>query len=185
MCARESVALRVAVLLLVCGVVVPSSSFALPWDVDMYRQASKKPGEMVRAPVPGTVPVGRRPFTMTVEEADKSLKNPVAFSRESVWRGKRLWNANCSSCHGLSGASDSEVAKVFLGIPNLLGDLYKQRSDGRIFGVIYHGQNSMPRYGYKFSADEQWDIVNYLRFLQGRDVEGIERPQAKVSGTQE
>lgn len=164
------------------GILIVSSAKALPWDIDMYRQESKKANEMVRNPVPGTVPVGRKPFTMTIEEADTGLKNPVPSTRLSVWRGKRLWNAQCSSCHGLDGSSNTLVSQQFIGIPNLLGDLYKQRTDGRIFGVIYHGQNSMPRYGYKFSAEEQWDIVNYLRFLQGREVEGVARPQSTAAG---
>ena len=155
------------------------SSHALPWDIDMYRQESLKANEIARAPVKGTVPLGRKPFILSVEEAEKVLKNPVPFSLHSVWRGQRLWNANCTPCHGQSGAGEGAVAKQFIGIPDLLGDLYKQRSDGRAYAVIHHGQGNMPRYGYKFSDSEKWDIVNYLRFLQGRDSPGIERPAAK------
>jgi len=149
---------------------------ALPWDIDMYRQESLQTNEIARSPVIGTVPVGARPFTMSVEEAEKSLKNPVQLSLYSAWRGQRLFNANCSACHGKSGAGDGAVSKLFVGVPNVLDDLYKKRSDGRVFAVIHHGQGSMPRYGYKFSTAEKWDIVNYLRFLQGREVPGLERP---------
>lgn len=156
-----------------------ATAHALPWDFDMYRQESLKSNEVARAPVKGTVPLGRKPFTMAVDEAEKALNNPVPFSLHSTWSGQRLWNANCMPCHGKSGGGEGAVAKLFVGVPNLLTDLYKQRSDGRVFAVIHHGQGTMPRHGYKFSDSEKWDIVNYLRFLQGRDMLGLERPVAK------
>ncbi|MCB0346660.1 MAG: c-type cytochrome, partial [Bdellovibrionales bacterium] len=93
-------------------------------------------------------------------------KNPVKPTADSLARGRRLWAANCATCHGITAESDGPVAK-FLTVPNITEDFYKARPDGRIFGVIHNGQNQMPRYGFKFSADEKWDIVNYLRRLQG------------------
>ena len=40
----------------------------------------------------------------------------------------------------------------------------------------------MPRYGYKFSDQEQWDVINYLRFLQGtKTIDGMNPPQAIAS----
>ena len=149
---------------------------ALPWDTDMYRQQSLQANEVARSPVPGTVPIGRKPFTLTVEQAESALKNPLPFDFANVWRGQRLWNANCSACHGLNGAGDGAVSKQFTGIPNILDNLYKNRSDGRYFAVITIGQGSMPRYGYKFSDIEKWSMIHYLRFLQGKDVAGLERP---------
>jgi S-disulfanyl-L-cysteine oxidoreductase SoxD len=150
---------------------------ALPWDIDMYRQESLKSNEVNRAPVKGTVAVGRKPFSMSVAEAEKNLKNPVALSFNSAWRGQRLFNSNCVPCHGVTGRGDGEVSKSLVGVPNILTDLYKQRTDGRIFAIIHHGQNAMPRYGFKFSEDEKWDIVNYVRFLQGAEVQGLKRPE--------
>lgn len=176
MCGKNLKAL-LAIACLVLG--SASSAVALPWDFDMYRQESLQSNEIARSPAQGTVPVGRVPFTMTIDEADKALANPVPKSFESAWRGQRLWNANCSSCHGLSGVGNGPVSKLLVGVPNLLGDLYKQRTDGRVFAVIYYGQNAMPRYGYKFSEAEKWDMVNYLRFLQGTDVAGLTRPSAE------
>lgn len=167
-----------ACLLCFAGLIVMFAQpvYALPWDIDMFRQQSYKAGEMSRAPVKGTVPVGRKPFTMTTEEAEKNLKNPVAFNQNSVWRGQRLWNANCYSCHGKTGKGEGPVGPQ-LAVPNLLDEFYAKSSDGKVFGVINNGGANMPRYGYKFSREESWHLVNYLRFLQGKDVEGINRPQ--------
>ena len=152
---------------------VSSDSMALPWDQDMYSQQSLKSNEMARSPMEGTVPIGRRAYVMPKEEMEKQ-ENPVRVSQDSVWTGRRLWNANCTVCHGMTGASDGALSKK-LAVPNILGDFYKNKTDGKIFSVIHHGQGQMPRYGYKFSIKEHWHIVNYLRFLQGKDVPGIPR----------
>lgn len=157
------------------GTVMPSSSAALPWDEDLFKQQSLKANEIARAPAQGTVPLGHQPFRLSAEEADKQLQNPVPFVLDSVWHGQRLYNANCSSCHGKRGVGDGPVGKA-MAVPDLTTDFYRQRSDGRIFAVIHNGGMNMPRYGYKFAAEEHWHIVNYLRFLQGKSVSGMNRP---------
>ena len=81
------------------------------------------------------------------------------------------------TCHGDTGAGGPVGSQV--GAPDLTTDYYKNRTDGRVYGVMQNGGANMPRYGYKFSTKEQWDIVNYLRFLQGRNVAGIPRPTAE------
>lgn len=155
--------------------VLPESACAFPWDTDMFKQQSFKANELSRAPVEGTVPLGNRPFRMNAEEAAKELQNPLAFNRDTVWRGRRLWKSNCQTCHGVTGLGDGPVGPAMETIPNLLDDLYKAREDGRIYAVIQLGQGNMPRVGYKFSPDEAWSLVHYVRFLQGKEVEGVAR----------
>lgn len=152
------------------------AAYAAPWDVDMYTQPSYKSNEIARAPVEGTVPVGRMPFTLSTEEAGAKLRNPIPISTESIWRGRRLWSVQCGICHGVKGDGMGPVGPS-MAVPNLLTDFYGGRPDGRIYGVIHNGQGNMPRYGYKLSADEHWDLVNYIRFLQGKNVKGISRPE--------
>lgn len=170
MCAR---ALRFLVLGLLWVAMTPQAQ-ALPWDTDMYEQQSYEAGEMSRVPAKGSIPLGYRPYTLTIEEA-ASNNNPKDFTLHSVWQGMRLYNANCYTCHGKRGDGQGPVGPQ-MAVPSLLEDFYKNRPDGVVYHVIQRGGVSMPRYGYKFSADESWDIVNYVRFLQGRDVEGLQRP---------
>ncbi|MBP9837510.1 MAG: c-type cytochrome [Proteobacteria bacterium] len=143
-----------------------STAQALPWDVDMFSQESLQSNEVVRAPAKGTVPLGEIKFNMKTEEADGKLANPVKADLNSVWRGQRLYNANCATCHGTTLDKKGPLAAT-LPVPNLGDDFYKKESDGRIFAVIHNGGAVMPRYGYKFSTSEKWDIINYLRVLQG------------------
>jgi len=162
-----------------CGALVafPYKVEALPWDIDMYSQQSLQSTEIARSPVKGTVPLGYTPFTMTIEEAETNLENPTPFDENSVWRGKRLWNAQCSSCHGVAGDSATKIGGL-VGAPNLREERFKSYSDGRVYGTIVWGIRGMPRYGYKLSEGERWDVVNYLKFLQGKEVSdgSISRP---------
>ncbi len=160
--------------LFMLGFCAPAS--ALPWDRDMFSQQSLKSNEISRSPVKGTFPIGRKPFLMTTEEASEKLANPVQFDKMSVWHGQRIWNANCLPCHGVNAKSEGTIGQK-MAAPNLLTDFYKQRTDGRFFGVLTYGGVNMPRYGYKFSEQEKWDVINYLRFLQGRPLEGISLPE--------
>lgn len=169
---KLSFMLKSIVLILALSV---SSAYALPWDRDMYSQQSLRSNEVARAPVKGTVPVGYKPFTMSMEEAEKNLKNPVSFDSNSVWRGQRLWNAQCLPCHGAVGNSNTKIGKL-MGAPNLLESRFDSYSDGRMYGTIMLGVRAMPRYGYKLSEEERWDVVNYLKFLKGKEVEGVKRP---------
>ncbi len=131
---------------------------------------------MARAPVKGTVPLGKAIFSLSAEEAEKNLTNPVPIAFASAWRGRRIWSANCATCHGKNGSGNGPVGPL-MQVPSLLADFYKSRSDGRIFYVIHNGGANMPRYGYKLSVNEHWDVVNYLRFLQGADIPNLPRPE--------
>ncbi len=160
---------------LTLSILIPSLAGALPWDRDLARQQSFQANELTRAPAEGTVPIGYKPWRLTTDEAEKTLQNPIEFSKDSVWRGQRLWSANCLTCHGKLGAGDGPVGAQ-MAAPDLITDLYRGKSDGRNYGVLMNGGSNMPRYGFKFTENERWDVINYLRFLQGRDVEGIARP---------
>lgn len=149
-----------------------SLAAAMPWDNDMARQPSYYYDEIARPPVKGAVPVGRKPFTLTIEEAAVQLKNPAPATADSLWRGERIWNTQCRVCHGERAAGQTPVGKQ-MGAPSLLEQVYRERTDGRIFAVINYGGANMPRYGYKIPSDERWHVINYLRFLQGRTVQGF------------
>lgn len=164
--------------LIALTILIVTNAYALPGDYDMYRQQSLEANEVSRAPITGTVPRGHKPFIYkTVEEGQDKLINPEAKTKNSVWRGRRLYNSNCQTCHGLSGDGKGPVGPL-LAVPNILTDFYSSTPDGRIFSVLTLGLRNMPRYGYKFSEKEKWDLVNYIRFLQKKfEVQEIARPQ--------
>jgi mono/diheme cytochrome c family protein len=157
-------------------VVSASDSRAMPWDEDMFKQDSFQTNEMARIPATGSVPIGFQPFSLRIDQAEQTLKNPVALTTDSVWRGQRLFVANCNTCHGKKGDGGGPVGLLpEIKAPNFNDDRYRNATDGRMYAVIHSGLGNMPRYGYKFTPTEHWDLVNYIRFLQGQDVPGMKR----------
>ena len=160
------------------GVIFPQPAGALPWDIDMYSEESLKSGEAARAAPEGSVAAGFANSVRSIEEAESRLSNSTPFSRQSVVYGQRLWNVNCLPCHGSLGDGKGPAGSK-MGAADLLGEQYRSKTDGRVFGVIRYGLRAMPRQGYKFDQLESWDVVNYLRFLQGRKIDGVKRPAAE------
>jgi mono/diheme cytochrome c family protein len=148
----------------------PSSPFNMPWSTDMYLQPNVQPQELPEAARPaGIVPVGGEPPALPHMVAAQTLRNPVPMSPESAERGKVLFGHFCVPCHGADGKGQGPVSAKFVAPPPLDGDAQKGRADGYIYATIRQGSLStlMPAYGYRMTEQERWDLVNYVRALQG------------------
>ncbi len=146
------------------------------WFSTMRHQRSVKPYAMPLAPVPGTVPVtGVEIDSLGAAEADR-LANPRARTSESINRGAWVYETYCLVCHGAGGDGDGPISTTaggpFPGIRSLVDAPARARRDGYIYGVVINaqgmGRGLMPRYGDKIRGDDRWDVVNYVRTLQGR-----------------
>lgn len=142
------------------------------WFADMRHQRSVKPYAMPIAPVPGTVPVtGDEPDSIPEPVASR-LANPRPRTAESINRGRWVYATYCQVCHGETGIGDGSVARLgpFPGVPSLVQDAARRRTDGYIYGVVVNaqamGRGIMPRYGDKVRGTDRWDVVNYVRTLQ-------------------
>jgi mono/diheme cytochrome c family protein len=100
-----------------------------------------------------------------------NLANPVAPTAESLERGKVVFERMCGVCHGPAG--NPQEAPILPKLPPMIafplasgGALI--RSDGYIFGMITVGRGIMPPYGHQVSYYDRWNVVNYIRQLQGR-----------------
>ena len=98
------------------------------------------------------------------------LANPVPASAESLARGKVMYERMCAVCHGPLGnpAEAAILPKLppMVAFPLASGGALL-RSDGYIFGMISVGRGIMPPYGHQVSYYDRWNIVNYVRQLQG------------------
>jgi len=102
-------------------------------------------------------------------ELMSALANPVAADPASVTRGRKEYQINCAVCHGPLGMGNGVVLKYGLFPPSIgVGSPAATKwSDGYIFGIMRNGRNLMPSYNRIEEAD-RWDIVNYIRSLQGK-----------------
>ncbi|MSR35570.1 MAG: cytochrome c [Gemmatimonadetes bacterium] len=123
-----------------------------------------------------------------------ALVNPVPPTAESLARGKVVFERMCGVCHGPAGnpqeASILPKLQLMMAFPLANGGALL-RSDGYIFGMITVGRGVMPAYGHQVPYYDRWNVVNYVRQLQGRiaapaaaapTAEGAPEPAAPAEG---
>jgi mono/diheme cytochrome c family protein len=129
---------------------------------------------------PGEVNVGQpeglqdvpTPFTqldlINEAEAVLNLRNPVPPSEASLDRGQELFLRFCAPCHGPNGdgVSGYIMPAGYLPYP-LISDRVRAFTDGYLYGMIRIGRGNMPAYGSRITYFDRWNVVNYLRVLQG------------------
>ena len=156
---------------------VASGAFALPFNDDMVH-GQLRTNEFMRATPPGSVPLGSLDRHVPDRDYARTLKNPFAGDGSAELIGERLFRANCVVCHGHytveGGYNLPAVLPPMVGVdlslpltePDASGAMVP-KPDGHYFGYIYLGGLAlMPRYGWKFSFDEIWQIVSYVQKMQ-------------------
>ena len=97
----------------------------------------------------------------------KSMKNPQSGA-PSVAAGKKSAETNCVTCHGAAGKGDGVAAAALNPKPaNWTSDKVKADSDGVLFCKMSNGRGPMPPWKH-LPDKERWDLVNYIRSLQGK-----------------
>lgn len=93
------------------------------------------------------------------------LLNLSAVSSRAQSPAEGLFKTKCAPCHGADGQGDVPMGKK-LGAHNLKSPEVQAHSDAQLAGVITRGQNHMPAYGGKLSADQVNDLVKFIRSLK-------------------
>ncbi|MEI6507910.1 MAG: cytochrome c [Bacteroidota bacterium] len=133
-------------------------------------------GMNMRLPVKNTIARGQLDYTTynllkTTEgyEASASLKNPLPASTFNVAEGKRLYNINCTPCHGELGKADGTivVAGKFPPPPSYDSDRIKTTPEGKMFYSVKYGKNLMGAYGTVLSPMQIWQVLHYVNTLKG------------------
>ena len=115
--------------------------------------------------VPGFL-VSRQALPGTIDSM-ATLANPVAADARSLENGRKLYQINCAVCHGAGGQGNGPAVRYGMAGIGLLNDRVRGLSDGYIWGMIRNGRGLMPSYN-RIEDMERWDVVNYVRGLQGR-----------------
>jgi mono/diheme cytochrome c family protein len=156
------------------------------WFPQMKRQKAVQAFEEVGlggrveglTPPEGTVPVATAtPPAMDPNDAaaQDALQNPRPATLVSLENGRTQFNRYCATCHGEKGLGDGPVSMMskqrgpFGGVLAIGGpaSIAKMRSDGHIYSTIRYGRRRMPSY-HRIDSDDRWDIVNYIRYLNGQ-----------------
>lgn len=103
---------------------------------------------------------------MAPEEAAKR-PNPVKANNASRARGKKLFAANCASCHGASARGDGSAGAALNPRPADLTAMAGQHPDGDFAWKIARGRGPMPAWNGRLSEKNIWDLVNFIQGLAG------------------
>ena len=98
-----------------------------------------------------------------------AIPNPITPDSTSVRRGRIQFQINCAVCHGPLGLGNGPVVKYGM-FPPAIGAAANPSAgytDGYIFAIIRNGRGLMPSYN-RIEEPDRWDIVNYVRSLQGK-----------------
>ena len=152
-----------------------SSTNTYPIDLfsGMHYQESYRTLEPPRFLAPeGAVPVEGRAPSYTTEQI-LQLQNPIPADEASIVRGQRLYDVNCSACHGELGIGDGLAAPFLVNggarpPADLTADRMRQVEDNHFYNVMTNGLAPwMPAYPNLLEGEEMWDLINYIRTLQG------------------
>ena len=154
------------------------------WFTDFKQQPKIDPWETVNDTTPfrgnpqASVPIygsaapgfeyDRTPMPQTIVTM-ANIPNPIPADSASVNRGRIQFQINCAPCHGPLGMGNGPATKYGMaGIAIGAGSkAATQYTDGYIFGMIRNGRGLMPTYN-RIEEPDRWDIVNYLRSIQGK-----------------
>lgn len=100
---------------------------------------------------------------------DKSLKNPLQASAQTLADGKEAFTHYCVACHGMDGQNTGVPFAEAMSppVPSLASPDVQSYTDGQLKWVIDNGiwPSGMPGSKGTLSDDEIWSIVVYLRHL--------------------
>jgi mono/diheme cytochrome c family protein len=128
-------------------------------------------GASARPPVPGTVARNHLRddellYTGAVA-GEPATSFPFPVDAAVLQRGREMFDAYCSPCHGRTGAGNGMVVqRGFTRPPDLADPFVRSASEGHLFNVITNGFGAMPDHAAQIKVHDRWAIVAYVRALQ-------------------
>lgn len=89
--------------------------------------------------------------------------NPVPANDAS--RERKLFEANCASCHRPTGRGNGPLAAGLETLPADLVAMARQHPDGDFAWKIASGRGPMPGWKETLTENQIWDLVNFIQNL--------------------
>jgi mono/diheme cytochrome c family protein len=106
--------------------------------------------------------------------AAAEIQDPLENSAENLAEGKRLFEINCTPCHGEKGEGNGQLIELpgggdgpFTSRPQPYKTLLPPLKDGAIFYSVSYGKNMMGGYGFQLDVKERWQVIHYIKSLAG------------------
>jgi mono/diheme cytochrome c family protein len=92
--------------------------------------------------------------------------------KASAAGGSATYNGECAMCHGSDGRSQTPIGLwMYPRAADLTSKQVQSFSDQELFWIIQNGirYTGMPAFGKVETADQIWNLVNYVRTLRSKD----------------
>ena len=110
----------------------------------------------------------------------EGIPSPPSNLQESIAEGDKLYATDCSMCHGSDGHTPSDFGRwMYPRASDLTSPLVQRYSNRELFWIVKNGirLSGMPAFGRVESDEHIWNLVNYLRTMQGSAHPKSEPPQ--------
>ena len=108
---------------------------------------------------------------------NKSQKNPLPDSPQTLADGKEAFSHYCVACHGMDGQNTGVpfVDHISPPVPSLASSQVQHYTDGQLKRILDDGiwPSGMPGSKGTLSDDELWSIVVFIRHLPPAGSQGI------------
>lgn len=169
---RIAITLALLSLPFILGLLITYEVIKIDWVSFMEIQPSYRPMEDPLPLPAGAVPVEGAAYL----PGGGAPGNPTPADEASLARGARLYEVSCSFCHGPAGKGDGTVSQELARKPpDLTAAKVVALNDGDLFMIISNGlkplsgfKGGMPALRENMTVGDRWDVVNYVRSLQGQ-----------------
>ena len=122
-------------------------------------------------------------WKVTPEEAAR--ENPLKPDKESLAQGRVLFESQCGMCHGVKGDGKGSLAPdLGVDIPDYTKpETLKGLSDGALLAMITKGKGKMPGGEGRFTDEQKWKMINYIRTLSTGGATQEAEPSPNQSGS--
>jgi mono/diheme cytochrome c family protein len=96
------------------------------------------------------------------EEARK-MKNPINAAKESIQKGREIYEKKCALCHGDKGDGKGPASAGLSPKPTNFKESHGEKmTDGEHFWKITTGRRGMPSFTNDLTEEERWHVINYI-----------------------
>jgi mono/diheme cytochrome c family protein len=114
----------------------------------------------------------------------RQMPNPVPATPQAIGAGMSTYMDRCQNCHGEDGNGKGPRADKLSVAPGDFtnAEAMRRQTDGELFWKISEGHRPMPAFKKKLSAEERWQLVDYIRtFTQPDNAAPAAAPAASTS----
>jgi mono/diheme cytochrome c family protein len=139
----------------------------VPLMTSPYKQPTPEPTLKPRPAPPPKIVDGKIVQEWLAPPEAAKLVSPVKDQPDAAKIGRSYYLQRCDGCHGKEGLGNGWMSQNISKPPtNLASDMVQANSDGELFWKITHGRSPMPANRVRFSDEERWYIVSFLRTLK-------------------